>query len=62
MGVNMIRYIVTQGSEQWSRITWWNVFDQSKQRPIARCENQADAANVCSAMNAYNDAALKAQR
>jgi len=37
---------------------WSNV----EHRTVARCDTHADAANVCSAMNAYNAAALEAQK
>lgn len=53
-----LRYCVAQGSCGWSERTWYNVIDQrdpKNHKIIASCETHANAANVCTAMNAYHE-------
>jgi hypothetical protein len=60
----MSRYCVSQGSAEWGDRTWYNVIDQRDplfHRIIASCETQADACNVCTAMNAYHNWVMEAQ-
>jgi hypothetical protein len=58
------RYCVGQGSVEWGARTWYNVIEQCNplfHRIIASCETQTDAANVCTAMNAYHKWVMEAQ-
>lgn len=46
-----IRFVVTRQVESSSGREWFLVHDNTRDRHIARCEVQADAANIVSALN-----------
>jgi hypothetical protein len=49
---------------EWGDHTYYNVIDSRDplfQRVIASCKTQADAANVCTAMNAFHNWVMEAQ-